>query len=278
MRISTLLLFFLISAFIGACQSPEVNPRVEQKPADSTDAPTPTLDCKMQALIQAYPRFIKTIEGNAVVFHDSTRLPWDDGIATKSFEQLVNEPDIEDQFHFPYLHGEMPKSIPKNEDPGRIRNEDFFKKIYGANAERVRANLVDVLWCPKTIGQTIRVTRVNRVDSIIQRISAELDELPEFKKFVSNIGGTFNWRLISGTNRLSMHSFGMTIDINTSCSNYWQWDCSCKAEDVKLGYKNQIPEAVVRIFEKHHFIWGGRWYHYDTMHFEYRPELFMGCE
>ena len=21
------------------------------------------------------------------------------------------------------------------------------------------------------------------------------------------------------------------------------------------------------------FIWGGRWYHYDTMHFEYRPEL-----
>ncbi|MDP3291618.1 MAG: M15 family metallopeptidase, partial [Sulfuricurvum sp.] len=23
----------------------------------------------------------------------------------------------------------------------------------------------------------------------------------------------------------------------------------------------------------HGFIWGGRWYHYDTMHFEYRPEL-----
>jgi D-alanyl-D-alanine carboxypeptidase len=21
------------------------------------------------------------------------------------------------------------------------------------------------------------------------------------------------------------------------------------------------------------FIWGGKWYHYDTMHFEYRPEL-----
>lgn len=25
--------------------------------------------------------------------------------------------------------------------------------------------------------------------------------------------------------------------------------------------------------EKHGFIWGGCWYHYDTMHFEYRPEL-----
>ncbi len=35
----------------------------------------------------------------------------------------------------------------------------------------------------------------------------------------------------------------------------------------------QIPMEIVRIFEKHGFIWGGRWHHYDTMHFEYRPEL-----
>jgi hypothetical protein len=31
----------------------------------------------------------------------------------------------------------------------------------------------------------------------------------------------------------------------------------------------------VEIFEKHGFIWGGRWYHYDTMHFEYRPEILL---
>lgn len=31
-------------------------------------------------------------------------------------------------------------------------------------------------------------------------------------------------------------------------------------------------EAEVKI-ERHGFIWGGRWYHYDTMHFEYRPEM-----
>ncbi len=30
---------------------------------------------------------------------------------------------------------------------------------------------------------------------------------------------------------------------------------------------------IVRIFEKHGFIWNGYWYHFDTMHFEYRPEL-----
>jgi len=29
----------------------------------------------------------------------------------------------------------------------------------------------------------------------------------------------------------------------------------------------------VAVFERHGFIWGGKWFHYDTMHFEYRPEL-----
>jgi hypothetical protein len=34
-----------------------------------------------------------------------------------------------------------------------------------------------------------------------------------------------------------------------------------------------MPQEVVAIFEKRGFIWGGKWYHFDTMHFEYRPEL-----
>ena len=32
--------------------------------------------------------------------------------------------------------------------------------------------------------------------------------------------------------------------------------------------------GIVHIFEKHGFIWGGRWLHYDTMHFEFRPEFY----
>jgi hypothetical protein len=40
-----------------------------------------------------------------------------------------------------------------------------------------------------------------------------------------------------------------------------------------VPYRNRIPHRIVEIFERHGFIWGGKWYHYDTMHFEYRPEL-----
>ena len=38
-------------------------------------------------------------------------------------------------------------------------------------------------------------------------------------------------------------------------------------------WRNRIPQAIVDAFEAEGFIWGGRWFHYDTMHFEYRPEL-----
>ena len=56
-----------------------------------------------------------------------------------------------------------------------------------------------------------------------------------------------------------------------SRSDYWRW--SGPATGGGVHYKNRIPMEIVRVFEKHGFIWGGRWSHYDTMHFEYRPEL-----
>ena len=44
---------------------------------------------------------------------------------------------------------------------------------------------------------------------------------------------------------------------------------------VKEGPVTVIPSDVVAVFERHGFIWGGRWAHFDTMHFEYRPELLI---
>jgi hypothetical protein len=70
-----------------------------------------------------------------------------------------------------------------------------------------------------------------------------------------------------------MHSYGVTIDIAVGKSDYWQWDCKCTNEDKVLEYRNRVPLGIVKVFEKYGFIWGGNWYHYDTMHFEYRPEL-----
>ena len=98
--------------------------------------------------------------------------------------------------------------------------------------------------------------------------------MPHFHRYVDDPAGTFNWRRIKDTERLSLHSFGIAVDINVEYSNYWKWD-DPGGERLHLDYVNRIPLEIVEIFEKHGFIWGGKWYHYDTMHFEYRPELLI---
>jgi hypothetical protein len=35
------------------------------------------------------------------------------------------------------------------------------------------------------------------------------------------------------------------------------------------------PAALVRAFERQGFVWGGKWLFFDTMHFEYRPEILL---
>jgi hypothetical protein len=235
---------------------------------------TDTIPAGARKLMQCYPQQITGFANNHIIFKDKREMTWDDGIRNKSRQQLLDHPDLNDMFAQPYPRGSINHPPPKDFDPGRIRNTAFFKKIYGETQQQVAQNLTEITWCPKLVHQKIRVTKVNGVDKQLQQISAELDEHPELKKYLTNIGGTFNWRNIAGTNRLSMHSFGMTIDINITFTDYWQWVCNCTAEDTVVPYRNRIPQPIVDIFERHGFIWGGRWAHFDTMHFEYRPELF----
>ena len=197
---------------------------------------------------------------------------YDDGIENKIFDEMLNNPSLKNQMSIKYMKiDENPNYVPlKNEDAGRIRYELFFKKMYGSNPKEIKKNLTKVIWLPKSSNKTLLVTTINDVHKKLQSISDELELLPkELKSFVNNPAGVTNWRKISNTNRLSTHSFGIAIDINIKKSDYWEW----QKQDGKLKYKNKIPLEIVRIFEKHGFIWGGRWYHYDTMHFEYRPEL-----
>ncbi|HTK19866.1 MAG TPA: M15 family metallopeptidase [Mucilaginibacter sp.] len=232
-----------------------------------------TIPPAAKKLVNNYSNSVTGFSNNHLLFKDGTRMVWDDGIKNKSFKDLLGKPDLKDMFGQSYLIGKLKSPPAKNFDPGRVRNEAFFMKIYGSTEKQVSQHLTEITWCPKLVGQKIKVTTVNGIDEKLIQISRELDEHPELKKYLTNIGGTFAWRNIAGTHRHSMHSFGMTIDINTAYSDYWQWACKCTNEDSAFIYKNRIPQTIVDIFEKHGFIWGGKWYHFDTMHFEYRPEL-----
>ena len=58
--------------------------------------------------------------------------------------------------------------------------------------------------------------------------------------------------------------------------HYWLW--SKPDAQGRFPYRNSIPPEIVTVFERHGFIWGGRWSHYDTMHFEYRPEIIISAK
>ena len=225
------------------------------------------------ALVTAYPDFIDRIEGNDLVWKDGTRMPIDDGKGAKGFAALLDDPDIKDMFSMTYPAGEHGLPPPVNFDPGRVRNMPLLKKMYGdCRTAGFMAKAANVVWLPSQYGKSIKFTKINGAAAALQKVSDELDRLPaRFLEYLRPTQGTYNCRAIAGTSRQSAHGFGLAIDIAAAHSSYWLW--SKPAADGRIPYANQIPWEIVDIFEKHGFIWGGKWYHYDTMHFEYRPEI-----
>jgi len=233
---------------------------------DSADGP--------QRLIAAYPGIVKAIAGKDVVFTDGTTLPLDDGGGDKPFASWLADPDIDDMFRLAYPAGAAASPPARDFDPGRARNAAFFAKVYGdCRQGGVVDKLVSVRWLPKKYGRAIKITLVNGVADKLRAVSDELDRLPpRFDRYLFPIGGTYACRTIAGTTAPSAHGYGIAIDIALKYSHYWRWP-KVPLSDAAITYRNQIPMEIVSVFEKHGFIWGGRWYHHDTMHFEYRPEL-----
>ena len=232
----------------------------------------------LAALVRAYPDFLDRIDGNELVWKDGERMKIDDEKGRKSFEMLLDFADIKDQFYAAYPLGLVASPPGLNSDPGRVRNQRFFEKMYGDCLKgEVKGKLIEVDWLPKSVsGQKLRITGVNGVAAKLAAISRELDELgPEYMRFLLPSSGTYNCRPIAGTNRVSGHGYGFAIDLNASQAEYWQWDARGKEKSEAIVYRNRVPWPIVEIFERHGFIWGGKWYHYDTMHFEYRPEFLM---
>lgn len=72
-------------------------------------------------------------------------------------------------------------------------------------------------------------------------------------------GGCYNFRTMRGSNALSLHSYGIAIDLDPERNALGQkW----------VEEKGMMPLAVVRIFEAAGWTWGGRWNRPDAMHFQ----------
>ncbi len=191
----------------------------------------------------------------------SGSLSWDDGKRDKDLEALLNSPDLSDIYAFDYPRGPIAEATG---DPGRIRVDAVLLAAYGPEQADIRKHLTRVELAGH--GVSIHDKAADALRRVDERLTKVLAAHPDYRVYFAKMGGTFNYRKIAGTDRLSAHSFGVAIDLNPAYSSYWRW------EKGKLPTRT-MPVAIVHAFEAEGFVWGGRWLHFDTMHFEYRPEI-----
>ncbi|HYE09644.1 MAG TPA: M15 family metallopeptidase [Patescibacteria group bacterium] len=234
-----------------------------------------TMKQDLLCLMLAYPEHIDSIvktEGDKVylVLKSGVKLIYDDQ-KVKNMEVKIASPDIQDMLEQPYPLTTTGKLMEKDFDPGRVRMYGLLKEVYGSNQQQIEKQLGNV----KVGGRSFQFSKSNGAGDALKAAMEELIPLAQRNNKVASAAfpssGTFNYRLISGTNRLSPHAFGIAIDLARDSRDYWQWAAREQGQKRLESY----PKEIVEIFEKNNFVWGGKWGHFDILHFEYRPEIIM---
>lgn len=230
---------------------------------------------RLARLVAAYPDHLAGIDGDTLVWRDGTRMPIGADRPARPFAAMLRDATLADQLRQHYAPGPPTGPPPRDHSPGRLRHTAFFQRMYGdCRTADLAARLRPVTWMPRTRPQRLNVTTVNDVATRLERVIEALERLPDRvrRTYLVTSAGTMACRAVADTGLPSMHAFGAAIDIAAHASDYWAWTRGAAAG--ALPYRNRIPFEIVEAFEAERFIWGGKWYHYDTMHFEYRPELF----
>ncbi|MCC6488339.1 MAG: M15 family metallopeptidase [Candidatus Hydrogenedentes bacterium] len=238
------------------------------------------LPAQLELLIKAYPDLdASRCTSQLLVWNDGTSVPISPQLAGRPDDQQLADATIRDQLLLVYPKG-WPFEVPRvNHDPGRLRCDAFFRKVYGAAAKDVERQLIRVPWPPAGQGASVPFSNANGAAEALRKVGEELSTLTsEIRTSVNRPCGTYNWRTIAGADRPSPHSFGIAIDFTLPkhLHRYWLWGRGKNGGEPIYPAEvldDTAMRAIVETFEKHGFIWGGKWYHYDLMHFEYRPEL-----
>lgn len=225
-------------------------------------------------LMLAYKEEIKEIEISEdkyvyLILNDNRKVLYDDK-KEKNRDSKVSNSDVQDTLEEIYPLESIDKVL-EGIDPGRSRCYSLLNGLYGGNRKEVEKNLSSI----STLCGNITFNKNARAGEALKKALNEAKELANNKNKINNfifpISGGYNYRVIQDTGRLSPHAYAIAIDLNRNNSDYWKW------VDKSKGSKRieEYPKELVKIFEDNGFIWGGKWEHFDILHFEYRPEIIL---
>jgi len=133
------------------------------------------------------------------------------------------------------------------------------------------------------LGKPTRVHKCikQKLAVIEERIKTVAKTDNTIQKWINTLGSLegYGWRNIADTQSRSYHAYGLAVDLLPKSlggkQTYWLWTSRYRDDWWNVSYNERYhpPEAVIKAFEANGFIWGGKWPMFDTMHFEYRPEV-----
>ncbi|MDR0403477.1 MAG: M15 family metallopeptidase [Treponema sp.] len=251
----------------------------------------------MKAFAGGYPDAIEKVEfrnddwavlmkGRWFYYADGRLLP----------EELLDQKDQFARQSFYNYFPDLPEwKAPEGETAERLKNAlgnrranppkrspAFFDTLWDANSRGTSyENLVQIRFLDRAV--LVHRGIAERLGKIEARIREAAKTDPSIQPFIDNIGslGAWNWRNVAATVSRSFHSYATAVDILPKSMNglqtYWQWTADNNPEWYTVPYSRRFhpPEAVVKAFEAYGFCWGGKWPLFDTMHFEYRPEIML---
>jgi hypothetical protein len=165
---------------------------------------------------------------------------------------------------------------------GGRRHQYFYEALWGITSrdeawEQMKE--VDFLGHKVTVHNGI----VKELYLVEQKILTASETNPEVVKWIDSLGivDAWSWRNVASSGNRSFHSYGIAIDLLPKnlggLETYWLWTRRYNPDwsSVPHSQRYHPPDDVIIAFESVGFIWGGKWPYYDTMHFEYHPEVFV---
>jgi hypothetical protein len=237
-------------------------------------------DPRVRAFVQAYAPLIDSVihtVDDVVFAFGERRIRFEDG---RMLDAARPGRDAECDPIF-YRYPLQPLAEPPSEPPQMPTYcTDVLETLWGDTEEQVRAHGRSVEFLDhRMFVNDLLVEPLAAVESNVRR-AAETDA--DVAGWIRGLDITYSFssREIAGSGTRSQHSWGMAIDLVPASYEgrhaYWRWSRVFDRDGwyrIPVEQRWSPPQRVIEIFEAHGFVWGGKWPHFDQIHFEYRPEI-----
>jgi hypothetical protein len=238
------------------------------------------LDPRIRALRETYGALLDTvlftaedavlmIGGHPIHFQDGRLLGENRLRYAQRFDPIFYEYSLE------------PLTAPPPWTGNPVRCTDLLDRLFGRTEPQIREHCRSVSF----LGRTVFVNDFCR--EALQEVEREIRTTAWTDEGVAawvaglKVAYSFQDKEIVGSASRSYHAWGLAIDLIPASYGrrqvYWKWSRVFNPQWHKIPVEKRWspPQAVIEAFERHGFVWGGKWSHFDTIHFEYRPEILI---